>query len=177
MYHLQQLKHYNPDTKTGNLDSVLLSQYGIKNLSSHLLTERQQALATLEHEGSFHCHDQEKDSTDQGPFHLEISLIGHRLTLSFKNDVGGQAQEFALSTRPLKKLIKDYFLICESYYQALQQNLGRLEALDMGRRALHDEAADKILKQLAPSITSNKQTCRCLFTLLCLLHFRNGAYL
>ena len=75
--------------------------------------------------------------------------------------------------RPFRRLIKDYFLICESYFQAIRHaSPSRIEAIDMGRRGLHDEGAEKLAEALADKIAVDGETARRLFTLICVLHIR-----
>ena len=78
-----------------------------------------------------------------------------------------------LSLSPLSKLIKDYFLVCESYYEAIKTAPpSRIEALDMGRRGLHDEGSRLLIERLKGKITTDFDTARRLFTLICALHWK-----
>jgi uncharacterized protein (UPF0262 family) len=75
--------------------------------------------------------------------------------------------------RPFRRLIKDYFLICESYFEAIRTaSPSRIEAIDMGRRGLHDEGAEKLAEALCEKIRIDGETARRLFTLVCVLHIR-----
>jgi uncharacterized protein (UPF0262 family) len=90
------------------------------------------------------------------------------------SDQQGQRQtEIALSMRPFRRIIKDYFLICDSYFQAIRSaSPSRIEAIDMGRRGLHDEGAEKLAETLADKVEIDGETARRLFTLICVLHIR-----
>jgi uncharacterized protein (UPF0262 family) len=82
-------------------------------------------------------------------------------------------QHVMLSLSPFRRLVKDYFLICESYYQAIKtQPASKIEAIDMGRRGLHDEGSQLLLERLKGKITVDIATARRLFTLLCALHWK-----
>ena len=82
-------------------------------------------------------------------------------------------QHVMLSLSPFRRLVKDYFLICESYYQAIKtQPASKIEAIDMGRRGLHDEGSRLLLERLKGKIAVDIATARRLFTLLCALHWK-----
>ena len=74
---------------------------------------------------------------------------------------------------PFRRIVKDYFVVCESYYGAVRrQNLSQVEAIDAGRRALHDEGSALLIERLADKATIDHDTARRLFTLICVLHLR-----
>ena len=108
----------------------------------------------------------------RGPYRVVLSLRGTTLVL----DVAGpddQHAEVTLPVRPFRSLIKDYFLICDSYFQAIRTaSPSRIEAIDMGRRGLHDEGADKLRTMLEDRVEVDDETARRLFTLVCVLHIR-----
>ena len=80
---------------------------------------------------------------------------------------------YVLSLTPLRRIMKDYFLVCETYYQAIRtQPPSRIQAIDMGRRALHDEGSRALVERLKGKITLDKDTSRRLFTLICALHWK-----
>jgi len=106
-----------------------------------------------------------------GPYDLKMGLAENRLVL----DVTGPGYErrHMLSLSPFRGLIKDYFMICESYYQAIRNSTPQqIETLDMGRRALHNEASEVLRTRLAGKIATDTDTARRLFTLICALHWR-----
>lgn len=106
-----------------------------------------------------------------GPYALTLALADNRLIF----DVTGRAYQrrHVLSLTPFRTLIKDYFLVCESYYQAIRQATpGQIETLDMGRRGLHNEASALLRARLAGKIDTDVDTARRLFTLICALHRR-----
>jgi uncharacterized protein (UPF0262 family) len=107
----------------------------------------------------------------RGPYQLRMGLVDTRLVL----DVTGPEYErkHILSLSPLRRLVKDYFMICDSYYQAIRNATPQqIEALDMGRRGLHNEASQVLQARLAGKVETNLDTARRLFTLICALHWR-----
>lgn len=114
----------------------------------------------------------------RGPYSLHISLADNRLILDIRDeDDIGQLTEVTLPVSPFRSVVKDYFLICESYYKAMQSaNLGQVEAIDIGRRALHDEAAALLIERLADRVEIDNDTARRLFTLICVLHLKASAH-
>ena len=108
-----------------------------------------------------------------GPYRVELALREHNLVFRIDDQGGARQAEVALSMRPFRRLIKDYFLICESYFEAIRTaSPSRIEAIDMGRRGLHNEGADKLADALADKIKVDGETARRLFTLVCVLHIR-----
>ena len=108
-----------------------------------------------------------------GPYRVELSLRDANLIFAITDGAGERTTEVTLSTRPFRRLIKDYFLICDSYFQAIKTaSPSRIEAIDMGRRGLHDEGAEKLAEALADRVEVDRETARRLFTLVCVLHIR-----
>jgi uncharacterized protein (UPF0262 family) len=108
-----------------------------------------------------------------GPYQVTLSLREHNLVFAIQNQDDTERAEISLSMRPFRRLIKDYFLICDSYFQAIKSaSPSRIEAIDMGRRGLHNEGAEKLVDALAGKIEIDDETARRLFTLICVLHIR-----
>jgi uncharacterized protein (UPF0262 family) len=108
-----------------------------------------------------------------GPYRVRLSLRESNLVFTIDEQSGAHQAEIALSMRPFRRLIKDYFLICESYFEAIRTaSPSRIEAIDMGRRGLHNEGAEKLADALAQKIKVDGETARRLFTLVCVLHVR-----
>jgi uncharacterized protein (UPF0262 family) len=108
-----------------------------------------------------------------GPYRVELSLRDATLVMAVSDDGGTQQTEVMLAMRPFRRLIKDYFLVCDSYFQAIKSaSPSRIEAIDMGRRGLHDEGAEKLLDTLEGKVRMDPETARRLFTLICVLHIR-----
>lgn len=108
-----------------------------------------------------------------GPYHVELSLRDANLVFTVHAENGAGTAELVLPMRPFRRLIKDYFLICNSYFEAIKNaSPSRIEAIDMGRRGLHDEGAEKLADALAGKVRLDDETARRLFTLVCVLHVR-----
>jgi len=108
-----------------------------------------------------------------GPYRLKLYLVEKRLSFEISRENGEWVATHILSLTPFRRIVKDYFLLCESYYDAIRSSTSsRIEALDMGRRALHNEGAQTLLDRLDGKIALDFKTARRLFTLLCVLHWR-----
>lgn len=111
------------------------------------------------------------EGADAGPYDLRLSLLDGRLAF----DIRGPHFErrHLLSLTPFRNVIKDYFLICDSYHQAIRTAApSQIEALDMGRRGLHNEGSEKLCERLQGKVATDKETARRLFTLICALYRR-----
>ena len=107
-----------------------------------------------------------------GPYHLILSIKEKRLVFEVSKEDRSPVIEFHLSLSPFRQVVKDYWAICESYYDAVK-NLppGQIETIDMARRGIHDEGARILLERLDGKAIINNDTSRRLFTLICVLHF------
>ena len=108
-----------------------------------------------------------------GPYRLRIGVFEQRLVFDVRDNDDNKLRDIILSLTPFRKVVKDYFLICESYYAAIKK-LGpsQIEALDMGRRGLHNEGSELLRERLAGKIEVDHDTARRLFTLICALHVK-----
>ena len=113
-------------------------------------------------------------SLPEGPYAIDLSVEENRLNLIVRNqDESAELGKLVIQLRAFRRIIRDYFLICESYYTAIKDaSLSQIEAIDMGRRGLHNEGADLLKETLATEVAVDGQTARRLFTLLCVLHIR-----
>ena len=148
------------------LEAVEIDPQSLASVSRDVEHERQVAIFDLLEENVF-----EPEGASGGPYALKLSMIEGRLVF----DVTGTAFErrHVLSLTPLKAIIKDYFLICESYYDAIRNAApSQIEAIDMGRRGLHDEGSECLRERLSGKIGLDHDTARRLFTLICALHRR-----
>jgi uncharacterized protein (UPF0262 family) len=109
-----------------------------------------------------------------GPYSLHISLVDNRLIFDIRGeDDETGLTEVTLPLTPFRTIVKDYFLICESYYNAIKKATpSQIEAIDMGRRGLHNEGSEILRERLAGKIEVDLETARRLFTLVCILHIR-----
>ena len=106
-----------------------------------------------------------------GPYDLELYIEDNRLVFHISNNMGKDLPYLVLSLSPYRRLIKDYFMIVQSYDDAVRDGKpSRIEAIDMGRRGLHNEGAELLKDRLDGKITLDMSTARRLFTLICVLH-------
>ncbi|MBH64185.1 MAG: hypothetical protein CL569_17410 [Alphaproteobacteria bacterium] len=108
-----------------------------------------------------------------GPFRVHVSVRESRLVFEVRSEDEQDIDNIVLALTPFRRIIREYFLICESYYDAIKSATpSRIEAIDMGRRGLHDEGAQLLRRHLASKVEVDDATSRRLFTLICVLHFR-----
>ena len=108
-----------------------------------------------------------------GPFHVALSIEDNRLVLDLRRSDETPLERILLPLAPFRGIVKDYFLICESYYSAIKRSTAaQIEAIDMGRRGLHNEGSELLRERLAEKVAIDHNTARRLFTLLCVLHIR-----
>jgi len=108
-----------------------------------------------------------------GPYRLRLSLVESRLVFAISRDNGEPVITHILSLTPFRRIVKDYFMVCESYYEAIRTSTpSQIEAIDMGRRGLHNEGSQTLMDRLAGKIAMDLDTARRLFTLVCVLHWR-----
>ena len=148
------------------LQSVVLDEASLASVSRDQEHERQVAIFDLLEQNFFR-----PEGAEGGPYDLKIALIDNRLAM----DITGPAyqQRHLLSLSPFRGVIKDYFLVCESYYDAIRNATpSQIEALDMGRRGLHNEGSSLLQTRLEGKVSTDIDTARRLFTLICALHWR-----
>lgn len=130
--------------------------------------ERRVAIADLLEGNSFR-----PDGEVDGPFALRLAIEDDRLVFDVRLEDETPVRGFVFALGPLRRIIKDYFLICESYYEAVRDApLERIEAIDMARRGVHNEGSTLLRERLAGKIDVDFDTARRLFTLICALHRR-----
>jgi len=150
------------------LVAVTLDEGSIGRSSPDVEHERATAIYDLIEENSFAPLGHKG-----GPYALNISLKDNRLVLDIRLADGKPVIAHFLSLTPFKRIIKDYFLICDSYYAAIRTATpDRIEAIDMGRRGLHDEGSRILQDAIKRKIKVDFDTARRLFTLVCVLHWK-----
>lgn len=131
--------------------------------------ERAVAIFDLIEENSF----RPTSDNGSGPYRLKLSLVDARLVFAVSREGGDAVVTHILSLTPFRRIVKDYYLICESYYDAIRTSSpSQIEAIDMGRRGLHNEGSQTLLDRLSGKIDIDFDTARRLFTLICVLHWR-----
>jgi uncharacterized protein (UPF0262 family) len=109
----------------------------------------------------------------EGPFRLTMGMRDNRLVFNVRDNDDIPLTEILLPLTPFRRIIRDYFTVCESYYQAIKvDSPSRIEAIDMGRRGLHNEGSELLRERLADKATVDHETARRLFTLICVLQIR-----
>lgn len=132
--------------------------------------EREVAIFDLLEENTFRLNG---DGVHPGPYHVSLRLIDDRLLFDIRDANDVRVRELALAVKPFRMVVKDYFIVCESYFDAIKTSSpSQIEAIDMGRRALHNEGAQMLLERLTVEAELDQLTARRLFTLLCVLHMR-----
>ncbi|HWA00923.1 MAG TPA: UPF0262 family protein [Caulobacterales bacterium] len=151
------------------LIAVDLDEGSLAAASANAEHERRIAMFDLLESNSFAVEGQ-----DRGPYKLRLSTEDGRLNMAVRDEADADVFTHPLSLAPFRRLIKDYFMICESYYAAIRDATPmQIEAIDMGRRGLHNEGAETLTKALAGKFAVDFETSRRLFTLICALHVRN----
>jgi uncharacterized protein (UPF0262 family) len=108
-----------------------------------------------------------------GPFNLHLAIEENRLNIEVRSVANGASETIVMPLAPFRGIVKDYFMVCESYYEAIRRSsLVQIEAIDAGRRSLHDEGSTLLMERLADKVDVDHDTARRLFTLLCVLHLR-----
>jgi uncharacterized protein (UPF0262 family) len=149
------------------LVAVTLDDASIGRASPDIEHERAVAIYDLIEENRFALPNH------PGPYRLSLSLADRRLIFDVRSEKDEPLVTHALSLTPFRKIVKDYYLICDSYHQAIRvASPSRIEAIDMGRRALHNEGSQVLAERLEGKIELDLDTARRLFTLICVLHWR-----
>ena len=152
----------------GRIAQIHLDSGSIVRWSREVEHERQVAVFDLLERNAFAL-----EGGFAGPYRVELSLRDANLVFAVEAENGAEKTELVLPMRPFRRLIKDYFLICNSYFEAIRKaSPSRIEAIDMGRRGLHNEGAEKLADAIAGKVRVDDETARRLFTLVCVLHIR-----
>ncbi len=151
------------------LVQITLDENSVGRRTPDVEHERKVAIFDLLEENSFDLEERD----DKGPYTLHISISESRLVFAVGDEKAQHITSFMLSLSPFRKIVKDYFMVCESYYEAIKTAPpSRIEALDMGRRGLHNEGTQLLMKRLDGKIKTDFDTARRLFTLICALHWK-----
>jgi uncharacterized protein (UPF0262 family) len=150
------------------LVAVTLDETSIGRSGPDIEHERAVAIYDLLEQNVFAPHDD-----DNGPYALHLSIDANRLVFDIRTEKGAPVMAHLLSLSPFRRIVKDYFMICDSYYDAIRTATpDRIEALDMGRRGLHDEGSRILQERLRRKVRVDFDTARRLFTLICVLHWK-----
>jgi uncharacterized protein (UPF0262 family) len=153
---------------SGRLAAVTLDEASLGRPSKEIEHERAVAIYDLLEDNSF-----SPVGHDGGPYALHLGISGNRLVFDIRLIDGTPVIAHMLSLAPFRRIVKDYFTVCDSYYEAIRTATpDRIEALDMGRRGLHDEGSRAVMERLKRKVELDFDTARRLFTLLTVLHWK-----
>lgn len=148
--------------------AVTLDERTVARRGPEIERERKVAIFDLIEENDFAV-----EGRRDGPYALHLSIVDNRLMFDIRREDETPLVAVGLSLSPFRKVVKDYWQICESYYEAIKHATpSRIEAIDMARRGLHNEGSDLLRERLLGKVTLDDNTARRLFTLICVLHLR-----
>lgn len=150
------------------LRDILLDEANIVRLNPDIEHERRVAIFDLLEENYF-----EPVGSPYGPYRLHLLIADNRLVFDVRREDDNPLGKVMLALSPFRRIVKDYYAICDSYFDAIKHAPpSQIEAIDMGRRGLHNDGADLLRERLAGKIEIDNNTARRLFTLICVLHIR-----
>ena len=153
---------------TGRLTAVTLDEASLGRSSDDAEHERRVAIYDLLEENKFR-----PVGHDGGPYALQLGISGNRLVFDIRLADSTPLIAHMLSLAPFRRVVKDYFVVCDSYYAAIRTATPyRIEALDMARRALHDEGSQLVMERLKRKVEMDFDTARRLYTLISVLHWK-----
>jgi uncharacterized protein (UPF0262 family) len=155
--------------KESLIRNISLNSSVVEYRSPEVEFEYRTAVSDLLRENFFKLLDGTK-----GPYEVELGVQENRIIMNIAGaDALNSAKRYSLPVSPFKKHIKDYFIICDSYYKAIRNsNPSQIETIDMAKRSLHNEGAETMKDMLLPQIEVDFDTSRRLFTLVCVLHVK-----
>ena len=156
------------ESKDQRISEITLDEHSVVRRSPQVEHERKAAIYDLIENNVF-----SPQGDLRGPFSLTLRIEENRLVFHVCDTQGQQLTTFSLSLNSFRSLIREYFMVCESYYDAIKSSSpSQIEAIDVGRRSLHNEGAQLLNDRLQGTVDLNENTARRLFTLLCVLHMR-----
>lgn len=158
---------------TDRLSAVHLTEDRPRARTPEIEQELNVAIFDLIEHNRFRPKVREASPVPAGPYVLGIGMVERLLQMDVQTEGGEQALQLNLSLSPLRGIIRDYFAICEQYFDAVKKlPPSKIEAIDMGRRGLHNEGAEILADRLDGRIETDPETARRLFTVICALQFR-----
>ena len=149
--------------------NIVLDENTVVRRSPDVEHERAVAIFDLLEENFF----RPRDDLGPGPYNLQLGIEENRLVFNIRTEGDDLLGAIHLSLTPFRRLVKDYFTVCESYYEAIKTaSPSQIEAIDMGRRGLHNEGSELLKERLAGKVELDMNTARRLFTLICVLQIR-----
>ncbi|MEX0923385.1 MAG: UPF0262 family protein [Rhodovibrionaceae bacterium] len=156
------------ESKTQRICNITLDERSVVRRAADVEHERAVAIYDLLEENYFR-----PVGDYRGPYNLHLRISDNRLVFDIRDEAGAPLGSVPLPLSPFRRIVKDYFTVCESYFEAIKTaSPSRIEAIDMGRRGLHDEGSELLSARLEDRIELDDNTARRLFTLLCVLHIK-----
>lgn len=157
---------------TARICAIDIDERGLARATPDIEQERKVAIFDLLEENSFALPPREGRAAQEGPYRLGLAIREGRLVFAVGSEAGAPVAEFHLSLGPFRQVVKDYYQICESYFDAVKRlPPARIEAIDMARRGIHNEGARVLQERLDGKALVDTDTARRLFTLICVLHW------
>ena len=157
---------------TGRICHIEIDDAGLPTPTHEIEQERRVAIFDLLEENSFSLPPRDGRAAPDGPYRLHLAIRNKRLVFEIATENEQPAGEFHLSLGPFRQVVKDYFQICESYFDAVKKlPPSQIETIDMARRGIHNEGARVLQERLEGKAEVDTDTARRLFTLICVLHF------
>ena len=154
------------------LSDITIDDSGLPAPTPEIEQERKVAIFDLLEDNSFVIPTRDDRVIPDGPYHLNLAIRERRLVFEVRTEAAADVAEFHLSLGPFRQVVKDYFQICESYFDAVKKlPPSQIEAIDMGRRGIHNEGARVLQERLEGKADIDIDTARRLFTLICVLHW------
>ncbi len=151
---------------------IEIDDTGLPAPTPEIEQERKVAIFDLLEDNSFVLPKRDERAVPAPPYTLHLAIRERRLVFDVDTEAGEDAAEFHLSLSPFRQVVKDYWQICESYYDAVKKlPPSQIEAIDMARRGIHNEGARVLQERLEGKADVDHDTARRLFTLVCVLHF------
>lgn len=157
-----------PPPSRDRLVGIVFDQKSIARSNANIEHEREVAIFDLLDANSFAL-----PGRDSGPYRLILSIVEDRLALAVNTETDETIITHLLSLTPFRRVVKDYFIVCDTYYQAIRSAPpSRIQSIDMGRRAMHNEGSQLLQERLQGKVTVDHDTARRMFTLICALHWK-----
>ncbi len=159
-------------TQMTRISHIELDDRNLPPPTPEIEQERKVAIYDLLEENRFALPQRDGREVPEGPYHVQLSIRDKRLVFDVATEAEEKAAEFHLSLGPFKQVVKDYFQICESYFNAVKTlPPSQIETIDMARRGIHNEGSRVLQERLEGKADIDTDTARRLFTLICVLHF------
>ena len=153
---------------TARIQEIFLDERTVVNRSPNVEHERKVAIYDLLEENHFRLLD-----GPDGPYIVRLSIEENRLAFDVQSADGKPLKRFMLALSPFRAIVREYLMVCDSYFKAIKSSSpSQIEAIDMGRRGLHNDGSDILEQRLKEKVELDHNTARRLFTLVCVLHIR-----